>query len=117
MLSYNAIQRPSVKGIKKHPWVSGPLPNEYQIFDELNFRQEVNYQKRNEEELKKPHKNKKYRGPIAGGDNEDDNASDEKELSLTKQLYQYIEIPGKVTRLYLELHPELIIEKLELCYA
>lgn len=46
MLSYDANLRPSVQDINQHPWLSGPLPTEYQIFDELTVRHEVNESKR-----------------------------------------------------------------------
>jgi hypothetical protein len=42
MLSYDPDLRPSVDEIKKHPWLSGPLPSEYEIFDELTIRHEIN---------------------------------------------------------------------------
>lgn len=39
--------------------------------------------------------------------------NNENELILNKQLYNYIYIPGKHTRFCLDLHPNMILDKLE----
>lgn len=53
MLSFNPDLRPTIDNVMDNPWVSGPLPNEDEIQNELTARHEQSKKGKNEEEQKK----------------------------------------------------------------
>lgn len=66
MLSYEPEFRPSIEEINKHPWMLGPLPTKYEIFDELSLRQEISTNLKDQDDLKKKQQRRAYNRGIKG---------------------------------------------------